>query len=238
MIEIEIEGRFRGPPHSGNGGYVAGLMARLAGGHRAVMMRAPVPLDTPLAFDDGGEVARLLLAETLVAEARPGDPALLPEPPAPPSLEMARAAGRDFDCMHPICLCCGDRLAASDGLRVHTGQLEGAPAGTVAGTWLVDPAFADADGRASEEMVWAAIDCPGYYAWVALEGRHGALTGTMQAEVIDRPRAGDECIVMAWPIEQLSERRRSSGVALFAADGRLLARGYQLWIKPNRPPPA
>lgn len=235
---IEIEQRFRGPPHSGNGGYVAGLLARLAGGHRAVLMRAPVPLDTPMRLDTDAEPARLMLADTLVAEARSADRAALPETPAPPTLDQARAAGADFTSFHPICVCCGDALTRDQGLGIRTGQLEGAPPGTLAGVWRVDPAFVGPDGLAPEEIVWAAIDCPGYYAWVALEGRHGALTGTMQAEVIDRPRVGDECIVMAWPWEHLSERRRTSGVALFAADGRLLARGYQVWVTTSRPPPA
>lgn len=236
MDTISIERRFRGPPRSGNGGYVAGLLARLAGGHRAVMMRSPVPLDTPMLFDTGSEPARLMLGDVLVAEATSADPSALPAVPAPPSVDEARAAAGDYASFHPICVCCGDALPADEGLRIRTGQLAGRPAGTIAGIWQVDAAFADTDGRVPEEIVWAAIDCPGYYAWVALEGRHGALTGTMQAEVLDRPRTGDTCIVVAWPGERLSDRRRTSGVALFAADGRLLARAMQVWIKPNRPP--
>lgn len=237
MTKITIPARFRGPPNSVNGGYLAGLLARLAGGQRsgiwAVMMRAPAPLDTPMTLDGN----RLMQGETLVAQATPADPAALPDPPAPPTLDAARAAGERAVCYHPICFCCGDRLAADEGLRVQVGPLAGAPDGHVAGVWHVDAAFAGADGRVADEHVWAAIDCPGYYAWVAVEGRHGALTGTMQAAVVERPRGGDACIVLAWPIARVSERRRTAGVALFAADGRLLARGVQVWITPNRAAP-
>lgn len=240
MPEVIVESRFKGPPTCGNGGYVAGLLARLAGGHRTVAMRLPTPLDTPLAYNtDGDAPAQLIDGDKLVAEAKLADPAALPEPPAPPTLAEAEAAGATALSYHPTCLSCGDKLDAASGLRVLVGQLEGRPAGQLAGVWTVDPAFTDSDGLAPEEIVWAAIDCPGYYAWVATEGRHGAMTGTMQAEVLERPAAGDRCIVLAWPIERPSERRQVSGVALFSADGRLLARALQVWIRmPPRPPAA
>lgn len=230
MTTITIPARFRGPPLSGNGGYIAGLMARLAGGHRAVAMRAPAPLDVPLTFQ-AGEPGRLLHGETLIAEATSAEPDLLPTLPAAPTLADARAASVGYESFHPICVCCAPQLSPDQGLRVCAGPLAGAPAGTVAAVWTVDRAFCDADALAPEEVVWAAIDCPGFYAWVAVDGRHGALTGTMQAEVVTRPRAGDDCIVLAWPLERVSARRFTSGVALFAADGRLLARGIQTWIR-------
>ncbi len=228
---ITVPARFRGPPHSGNGGYVAGLIARHAGGHRAVAMRAPVPLDVTLTLDLASEPVRLLPGDTLVADAALVSASDLPTPPIVPTLEQARAASEDYQSYHPICVCCGDKLSAAEGLRILAGPIAGAPEGTVAAVWDVDAAFCDADGLAPEEVVWTAIDCPGFYAWVAHDGRHGALTGRMQAEVVERPRAGDACIVLAWPLERVSERRQTAGVALFAADGRLMARAVQTWIR-------
>ena len=227
MTDITIPARFRGPPHSGNGGYVAGLLAKAAGGGRAVAMRAPAPLDVALRLDS----ERLWQGETLIAEALVADSSALPGWPVPPTLDAARAASVDYRSFHPICVCCADQLAPEQGLRVCAGPLAGASAGTVAAVWEVDTAFCDEDGSVPEEIVWAAIDCPGFYAWVAVDGRHGALTGTMQAEVVERPRAGDECIVLAWPLERVSERRFTSAVALFGADGRPMARGVQTWIR-------
>lgn len=230
METIVIEPRFRGPPLSGNGGYIGGLLNRLGGGGRAVMMRAPAPLGTSMVFDTSTEPQRLTAGDTLIAEAVVASAATLPDAPAPPTLAEARAAGQNYSCYHPTCFCCGDKLAPGEGLGISVGQVEGAPAGLVAGVWQIGSDLAGVDGRVPEEIVWAAIDCPGSYAWTAFDGRSGGLTGTMQGEVIELPRAGDECIVMAWPLEQVSQRRRTSGVALFSADGTLMARAHQVWI--------
>ena len=131
--------------------------------------------------------------------------------------------------MHPICFTCGPERDEGDGLRVFVGQVEGAPAGLVAGPWTPHANFANADGLAPVEVIWAALDCPGFFAWVAKEGRHGALLGTMTAEVLRRPRCGEETVIVGWPLER-SGRKETAGVALFSADGELLARGHQVWI--------
>jgi len=49
LTEIIIDKRFCGPPNSGNGGYVCGRLAQLIPGAAEVTLRAPPPLDTPLA---------------------------------------------------------------------------------------------------------------------------------------------------------------------------------------------
>jgi hypothetical protein len=69
------------------------------------------------------------------------------------------------------------------------------------------------------------------------EGRHGALLGTMTGEVIRRPKAGETCIVLAWPIVR-EGRKETAGVALYSAEGELLARGHQVWITMGPPPQA
>jgi hypothetical protein len=78
-------------------------------------------------------------------------------------------------------------------------------------------------------VIWAALDCPGFFAWVEKEGRHGALLGTMTGEVLRRPRAGEPCVVVAWPLER-EGRKETSGVALYDQGGALLARAHQVWI--------
>ena len=116
------------------------------------------------------------------------------------------------------------------------GQIDGAPAGHVACLWTPDPAFADAEGLATTEVIWAALDCPGFFAWVVKAGRHGALLGTMTGEVLRRPKAGEACIVTAWPLAR-EGRKETAGVALFSAEGEMLARGHQVWIM-SAPPQA
>jgi hypothetical protein len=98
----------------------------------------------------------------------------------------------------------------------------------VAGPWTPNPVFAGEDGLARPEVVWAALDCPGSVAWV-VSGAGGGLLGTMSCEVLRRPRVGEPCVIVAWPLER-SGRKLIAGTALYAEDGELLARSHQIWI--------
>ncbi len=234
MAKIVIAQQFRGPPNSGNGGYVCGVIARDIEGPATSVLRAPAPLDVDLDLSREAGVMQLTDGEgATVGTAAPGDRALLPTPPEPPGVEAARAAGERYlgldQKIHPTCFTCGPERHEGDGLRVFPGQIEGAPAGQVACVWTPHLDFADPEGLVPTEVIWAALDCPGFFAWVAREGRHGALLGTMTGEVIRRPRAGCEYVVMAWPLERQG-RKETAGVALFAMDGELLARAHQVWI--------
>ena len=230
---ISVPAQFRGPPNSVNGGYACGVMARLIEGASQAFLRAPMPLDTPMALiQDAAGVRIESQAGVLIGEARPTDGSDLTSPPPSPGLAAASAAARGFPGFtrpfHPICFACGDRLAEGVGLRAFVGQVAGAPQGVVAGPWTPNPAFADADWLTPAEVVWAALDCPGSVAWV-VSGAGGGLLGTMTCEVIRRPAAGEPCVIVAWPLER-SGRKLISGTALYDADGRLLARSHQIWI--------
>ena len=230
---LSVPAQFRGPPNSVNGGYACGLMGKLIDGPSRAVLRAPMPLDTPMTLiQDGHNVRIESEAGELIGEAGPGDRATLVQAPPAPTMEAARAAGGTFPGLtrlfHPICFCCGDRLDEGHGLRVFTGQLDGAAAGVVAGAWTPNAVFADARGLIPDEVIWAALDCPGSVSWVVMGGG-GGLLGTMTCEVLRRPRANEPCIVVAWPLEE-SGRKRLSGTALYAADGELLARSHQIWI--------
>ena len=238
MRQVTIARRFRGPPNSGNGGYVCGMLAREIAGPSTIALRNLIPLDVPLSLDVSGEGARLLGdGGTLIAEATPAA-APLPDPPAPPSLDEARAAGAR--CLwidkpfHPICFTCSSTREDGDGLRVLPGQIASAPPGEIACVWIPHAAFAGPDGLMPEEIVWAALDCPGSLAWIVKSGMGGGLLGTMSGEVLRRPRAGEATIVTAWPIEQQG-RKFIAGVALFDAEGRMMARGHQIWIARSLP---
>ncbi len=231
--EVTVATQFRGPPNSGNGGYVSGLLAGPIPGPVTAVLRAPVPLDIALVLTHDDGVSRLTTAEgDLIGEARSGAEVTLPDPPPAPGLDAAQAAGETFvglqRSFHPVCFTCGDKLAAGYGLRVFVGQLPGAPEGVVAGVWTPHADFADPEGLAPLEVVWAALDCPGSVAWV-VQGGGGGLLGTMTAEVRRRPKVGEACIVMAWPVER-SGRKSLSGTALFSAEGELMARSLQIWI--------
>jgi hypothetical protein len=51
----------------------------------------------------------------------------------------------------------------------------------------------------------------------------------MTGEVLTSPRAGEEYVVLAWPIAR-EGRKETAGVALIDGEGRVLARGHQVWI--------
>ena len=228
-----ITEQFRGPPVSGNGGYVGGLMSAGIAGAATVVLRALIPLDVPLRLREDDGVYRLTSAdETLIGEAYSNRDAPLAVPPKPPSLGQAAKAGAGFPGLsrmfHPVCFCCAPQLDEGYGLRVFVGQTEGEPDGHVSGSWTAHPHFADAEGLAPREIIWAALDCPGSVAWLVKQGDAGLL-GTMTCEIHRRPSVGEACIITAWPIEQ-SGRKRIAGTALFTADGELLASSRQVWI--------
>jgi hypothetical protein len=83
------------------------------------------------------------------------------------------------------------------------------------------------------EIVWTAIDCPSWYGWLLRDGSIPGLLGTMTGEVVRRPRAGEPHIIVAWPLEGGTGRKRFSGVALYTADGECIARARQVWISFN-----
>lgn len=234
MSTITIARQFRGPPNSGNGGYVSGLLAGRIEGPSKTMLRAIIPLDVPLAIaNDNGRILLSGADGTLIASAERAPASELPQPPAPPSLEQARAAQERFPFMekpfHPPCFTCSSLREEGDGLRIFTGQIEGAPPGHVAGLWTPHASFASADGTIPDEIVWGALDCPGSVAWIVKQGNGGGLLGTMTGEILRRPRAGETTIVMAWPLVN-EGRKFFSGVALLSSSGELMGRGHQIWI--------
>lgn len=231
--------QFRGPPNSGNGGYVCGVLAAQLDGPATAMLRAPPPLDTRLDLEVADGAVRLTGAEgVLIGQAGPASQTL-PEPPPSPGLEAARAAGKRSIAfereVHPPCFTCSASREDGDGLRVLPGQVEGAAPGVVACVWTPHASFGGHDGLVPTEIVWAALDCPGIFAWIETQGRPGGLLGTMTGEVTSPVRVGEEYVVLAWPIGS-EGRKKTSGVALYDRDGKVLARGYQVWITINRAP--
>ena len=222
-----VPSRFCGPPESGNGGWVSGHAAALLspGPQEAVSvrLRTPPPLDRAMTIEtlDDGRV-RVVDGEHPVAEA-----ARAPAPgadgiPGPVSFADAEAAGERYEGLHshpfPTCFSCGTRRESGDGLGLRPGRVGGGDA--YACSWV--PA-ADVDA----ETVWAALDCPG--GWVTGVADRPMVLGTMTAQVSALPAVGEPHVVMAWR-RGAEGRKHHSGTALYAADGRLLARADATWI--------
>ena len=223
-MEITLARRFRGPRTSANGGYTCGRLAAFVGSPAVeVTLRRPPPLDVTLAVRRDEERVLLLDADELVADARPAS--LVVEAPKPVGLTSAEAAQerqpRAFSPAFRECFVCGPR-EDGDVLGIHVGLVAGREP-LHAALWVV--------GEPADDLVWAAIDCPGAYA-VGAEGRGEVVLGRMTCRVRRVPSVGDTCVVAAWPLGE-DGRKLHAGTALFAEDGELLALARQTWIVPR-----
>jgi hypothetical protein len=235
---VVIERRFRGPPESANGGYACGVLAaRLERGEAAeVTLRAPPPLDRPLAAEREGDGARLRDGERLLAEAVPTEqPAL--ELPEPVALDEARNA-RERSPMwrehpYPGCFVCGSERARGDGLCVTCGPV--ADRELVAAPFEADESVADADGRVRDEFVWAVLDCPGGIAAMLLPDFGVSVLGRLTTAIRSPLEAGRDYVAVGWPISR-DGRKLRSGTAIFDLDGEPLAVSEAVWIELREPP--
>ena len=91
---LRIDRRFRGPPDSGNGGYVAGLLAEALGGSECtVTLRGPPPLDELLELRPTATGVELWSDELLAEAARDR---LVMDIPVAPTIADALAAEYRF----------------------------------------------------------------------------------------------------------------------------------------------
>ena len=233
MRELTIAARFRGPPSAANGGYAAGALARGLGGPVEVTLVRPVPLDRRLTVEEGPEGRRLLAGRTVIARARRTSLEL--EVPDPPGFDEAAACSKKYagfdEHAFAGCFTCGPRRAPGDGLRLFAGPA-GPESDRVLTGWVPAETVPQTDGAVDPEIVWAALDCPGYFA-VANVGEMAVL-GRMTCEVHDAPAVGARTIVMGWPLGG-EGRKLEAATALFDERGRCLARSRHVWIRLEDP---
>jgi hypothetical protein len=223
---LHIGQRFHGPADSGNGGYVAGLVAGALGGSNCtVTLHRPPPLVRELELRTTPEGAELLDGDQRIASAIAAD--LEIEVPAPPNVDDARAAEERYvghlRHHYPTCFVCGPRRDPHDGLAIYPGDVDG----QVAAEWTPGADLASADGIVRREFLWAALDCPGY--WSAEEAAGVALLGRITARVDQDVPAGEPLIVTGWPIAS-EGRKHHVGTALHLPDGTLVACARSTWI--------
>lgn len=130
---IFVERRFCGPPESGNGGYVCGVLSRHIFSDAEVKLLRPIPLETPLSIEIRDEGHAMLVSDGHpIAEAHLADhlmEGILAEPPVPPSYEEAENASKKYIGFRghpfPTCFVCGPQREQNDGLRIFAGRLDG-----------------------------------------------------------------------------------------------------------------
>lgn len=227
---VSIDGRFEGPPQCGNGGYVCGLLGKQQGSAARITLKRPTPLSHNLIIEDQGLGVRVLRdQETIYAEAEPAELAL--SVPVPPTFEEAAKATRGFaghrDHIFPNCFVCGTHRDQASGLRLFAGPIGNG--GQHASAWIPHVSLADELGWIKPEFLWAALDCPGYFAATAGEEGTRALLGQLTAEVTGSIKAGERCVVTAWSMGD-EGRKRFAGTAVFNAKGKLCGLAKATWI--------
>jgi hypothetical protein len=241
MQLLTVAPRYCGPPGSANGGYIAGLFAQHAPATVRVRLHLPPPLGAPLqvAHREGGRL-ELLHDTRVIASAEPAQLEL--EVPAPPAYLDALEASRHYSgfAAHafPGCFVCGPERARGDGLRIFAGALAGVDpgdgaaraAGLVAAPWVPDVALGLDDHKVRPEFMWAALDCPGYFA--ARSDRVPMLLGEFTAHVDRRVHVDEPCVIIGWRV-RVAGRKYEVGTALFDEDGELCAKARALWIEPK-----
>ena len=226
-----VPSRFCGPPDSGNGGYVSGLVAQHVDGQAEVTLRLPPPLDRSLAVERAGTAVVVRDGDRVVAEA---DPSVV-EVDVPPPVDFVQAvtasAGYPFaDGGHPFptCFVCGPGRPDRDGLGLFPGAVPGRQ--VVAAPWVPDPSLADADGVLPGEFVWAALDCPSWFGAYCFDPTLGtAVLGRMAARVDERPRAGERYVVGGW-LREHDGRKVHTASAVWDDSGAVVASARATWI--------
>jgi hypothetical protein len=232
---VSVPARFNGPETSGHGGYCAGAFAGFLGGPAEVTLRSPVPLDTQLEIirqSDGS--IRVLAGELLVAELSAA-PDLELEVPAPVGVEDAERARERYrgtpDGLFGHCFVCG--RGREDALGVFAGAVEGRD--VVASPWTPPDWTADDSGAVRPQFVWAVLDCPTYFAVYTSDDLPVSFLGRLAARLEAPVAAGEQHVVIAWPIG-MDRRKREAGAALLSADGAPLAVARALMIEPREQP--
>ena len=237
MQLLTVAPRFCGPPGSANGGYIAGLFAQHAPQTVRVRLHLPPPLGAALevAHRDGGRL-ELLHDTRVIASAEPARLELAV--PEPPDYFAALEASRHYAGFNahafPNCFVCGPERARGDGLRIFAGPLTtGADATTaemVAAPWVPDVALGLDDHKVRPEFMWAALDCPGYFA--ARSDRVPMLLGEFTAHVDRRVHVDEPCVIVGWRVS-VAGRKYEVGTALFDEDGEMCAKARAVWIEPK-----
>ena len=229
---LVIARRFRGPPTSGNGGYTCGMVAAAASKPVEVRLIKPPPLDRRLEVVDDPATGGLRLmdsAET-VATATPKTFEL--EVPRPPSYAAALAAVSSYEGFqehaYSDCFVCGPVRQRGDGMRVFAAPIPGMD--LVAAAWIPDRSLCDADGKVLPEYMWAALDCPGFFATGA--AIRGPLLGTYAARIDRCVHLDASCVVIGWALKH-EGRKHVVGTAIFDNFGELCGRALATWIEPR-----
>ncbi|GHA13440.1 hypothetical protein GCM10008090_23970 [Arenicella chitinivorans] len=223
---IVIGRRYNGPPDSANGGYTAGLLARELNGPVQVRLVSPPPLETPLRLEADDLTASLFHDDALIATAAVCQlESSTPQCPDKQSILNAKGSYPNSH-QHQLasCFVCGPARDPSDGLAIFPVAFDDYGVGSL---WRPNQSVQDEAGQVPTEILWAALDCPGYFAHRQTERL--MLLGSMSAEVFIRPKADQTFTVCGWQTK-VDGRKFYSTTAIFDQQGLLCGKSEQIWF--------
>lgn len=226
---ITIDERFHGPPDSGNGGYVCGLIAKTLPGDATVTLRQPPPLNKPLRLTVENDTTQLFDGAQLIGYGEPTQVDMsIPEPPSLAEAQTAVSRYVGFENhVFPSCFVCGPEREAGDGLHIFAGQVDGRD--LVAAPWQLHESLMGSDGRVQPEFIWSALDCPGAFS-ILTHTLTVIVLGKLSAHIAYRPQLDETCVVIGWQIGQ-DGRKYEAGTAVFTESGKLCGAGKATWIE-------
>jgi hypothetical protein len=236
MAQVEVAARFCGPPDSGHGGYVAGLVAAAIDAPAEITLRRPPPMTTPMTLEVADGTATLRDGDAVVAEGR----TVAPLDVTPPGVarwadaEAAAAWYEEHEGLHPFrtCFGCGIERAPGDGLREFFGPVPDRPdlfaAPFLPDASLVPEPRGGAGTAIAPVFVWAALDCPSA-APAMLDGRVCVL-GRLAVEQRGPVEVGYRYIVTSW-LEQRDGRKFHTAAALCTDMGNVQAVARATWFE-------
>ncbi|MEF8941989.1 MAG: hypothetical protein V5B78_04265, partial [Desulfohalobiaceae bacterium] len=119
--------------------------------------------------------------------------------------------------------------ATGDGLRIFPGPIGSEPG--VAAPWLPDMSLANGSESIQAEYLWAALDCPGYFAVMPmLESGRAAVLGELCARIDAAVEPNASYVVTGWSLGQ-EGRKRYAGSAILSATGHTVAIARATWIE-------
>lgn len=239
-LTLCVPARYCGPPRSGNGGYVAGALARLLGETEGrpvtVTLRQPPPLEASMHVEETAGGVDLRFGGALVAQAALVERDV--EPVEAVTWEEAVAASPTYaghrEHPFPTCFSCGPERP--DGLQIFPGEVPSTREGRtrIAAPWTPDTtvpadyhAYDDPAARACLAATWSALDCIG--GWAGGLTERLMVLGQMTAVIDDLPVQGEPHVVTG-EHRGTAGRKTFTASTLHDADGRIVGRAEHVWI--------
>jgi hypothetical protein len=225
-----IDRRFRGSEGTAQSGYAAGRAASHGEGTFKVEFHGPAPVEQELLVEIDAEERVTVLHGTDVVMEACHDPEFSMEVPAPDEVidEIFTRGPIVATGAHDRPHCFGCSLERHDGLGIST-----MPIGTTGfwgTTWTPDTSLPSTGGFVDDEVLWAALDCPGNFAASDASGRLPGVTGSPSLEAItveirERVRIGEQLAVMGWALSH-SDSAADCGTAIVDKAGHVKAYAY------------